>query len=92
MNRRMEEDELFVRLRDLPGIELDARYVRQVRDRSFAVLARRQRPFARWLEAIAAFYDRLLEPVLVGALAAGFLGWVAGRCVEALSSGPGFLF
>jgi hypothetical protein len=92
MGEPMYEDELLAMLRALPGADMDPRRARQVRDRACATLTRRQRPFARWPEALAAFYDRLLEPILVGALAAGFLAWVAGRCVEAVSQGPGVFF
>jgi hypothetical protein len=92
MGKPMHEDELLAILRALPGADMDPRRARQVRDRACATLNRRQRPVARWLKALAAFYDRLVEPVLVGALAAGFLAWVAGRCVEALRQGSGVLF
>jgi hypothetical protein len=92
MDRHIEGDELFARLGDLPSIDMDARYARQVRDRSFAVLTRRQRPAARLVEILVAVSGRFLEPALVGALSAGYLAWVVGRCAEAVSQGPGVLF
>jgi hypothetical protein len=92
MGEPMHEDELLAMLRALPDADMDPRRAREVRDRACATLGRRQRPAARWLEALAVFYDQLVEPVLVGALAAGFLAWVAGRCVEALSKGSSVFF
>jgi hypothetical protein len=86
------DDRILAELRDLPRNDMDPGRTRAVRDRACAILARRRRRGVRVFEAFGAFYGAVLEPVLVGGLALGFLAWVVARCAEALHQGAGLLF
>jgi len=77
-------DELVDLLGRLPTHDLDATLSARLRECAHARLARVHRP-GGLRPAFAMLFDRVLEPALVGILAAGYLSWAALRSLELLT-------
>lgn len=89
MCQGVENDDLR-ELRDgLPRLDMEPASARRARELALVAYAR---SLTRGRQpAVPGLYRSVLEPILVGGLALGFLAWVVGRSLEVLRGAPGGL-
>jgi hypothetical protein len=84
--------DVFLELRDLPRVDLDATLVQSIKDRAEAAIARGRQRKERRLEKLSNAWVRVVEPLVCCALSLGFVAWVLVESIRVLVQAEGGFF
>lgn len=76
--------DVFLELRDLPRVDLDATLAQSIKERAEAAIARGRQRKERRLEKLSSTWVRVFEPLMGCALSLGFVAWVLVQSILVL--------